>query len=87
MDGNLSKKLQDFEGNFGISLLEFQKIYQPLQTAQQYGAGITPLIAGYPQQTTTQVTPSPTALQTGLGTLATLAGIYKSFQPTQIKLF
>ena len=67
--------------------LEFQKIYQPLQTAQQYGAGITPLIAGYPQQTQTQVTPSPTALQTGLGTLATLAGIYKSFQPTQIKLF
>jgi hypothetical protein len=68
--------------------LEFQKIYQPLQIAQQYGAGITPLIAGYPQQTTTQVTPSPTALQTGLGTLATLAGIYKSFQPNQyLKLF
>ena len=67
--------------------LEFQRLYQPLQTAQQYGAGITPLIAGYPQQTQTQVTPSPTALQTGLGTLATLAGIYKSFQPTQIKLF
>ena len=67
--------------------LEFQRIYQPLQTAQQYGAGIQPLISGYPSATTTQVTPSPTALQTGLGTLATLAGIYKSFQPTQIKLF
>ena len=67
--------------------LEFQKIYQPLQTAQQYGAGIQPLIQGYPGQTQQTVTPSPTALQTGLGTLATLAGIYKSFQPTQIKLF
>ena len=64
--------------------LEFQRIYQPLQTAQQYGAGITPLIAGYPQQTQTQVTPSPTALQTGLGTLATLAGIYKSFNPSPL---
>ena len=67
--------------------LEYQKIYQPLQTAQQYGAGIQPLIQGYPGQTQQTVTPSPTALQTGLGTLATLAGIYKSFQPTQIKLF
>lgn len=67
--------------------LEFQRIYQPLQTAQQYGAGIQPLISGYPSATTQQITPSPTALQTGLGTLATLAGIYKSFQPTQIKLF
>jgi hypothetical protein len=35
------------------------------------------LNSGYPQQTQQQVTPSPTALQTGLGTLATLAGIYK----------
>ena len=67
--------------------LEYQRIYQPLQTAQQYGAGIQPLISGYPGQTQQTVTPSPTALQTGLGTLATLAGIYKSFQPTQIKLF
>ena len=67
--------------------LEFQKAYQPLQTAQQFGQGVTGLIAGYPQQTQLQSTPSPTALQTGLGTLATLAGIYKSFQPTQIKLF
>jgi hypothetical protein len=64
--------------------LEFQRIYQPLQTAQQYGAGIQPLISGYPSATTTQVTPSPTALQTGLGTLATLAGIYKSFNPTPL---
>ena len=64
--------------------LEYQRIYQPLQTAQQYGAGITPLIAGYPGQTQQTVTPSPTALQTGLGTLATLAGIYKSFNPSPL---
>ena len=64
--------------------LEFQKIYQPLQTAQQYGAGIQPLIAGYPGREQTSVTPSPTALQTGLGTLSTLAGIYKTFNPSPI---
>jgi len=68
--------------------LEYQKIYQPLQTAQQFGSGVMGLISGYPQQTQQTVTPSPTALQTGLGTLATLAGIYKSFQPNQyLKLF
>jgi hypothetical protein len=64
--------------------LEYQKIYQPLQTAQQYGQGITGLIAGYPQQTQTQIAPSPSALQTGLGTLATLAGIYKTFNPSPL---
>jgi hypothetical protein len=64
--------------------LEYQRIYQPLQTAQQYGAGIQPLISGYPGQTQQTITPSPTALQTGLGTLATLAGIYKSFNPSPL---
>jgi hypothetical protein len=39
--------------------------------------GATGLIAGYPGQTQIQQTPSPTALQTGLNTAATLAGIYK----------
>jgi len=68
--------------------LEYQKIYQPLQTAQQFGSGVMGLISGYPQQTQQTIAPSPTALQTGLGTLATLAGIYKSFQPNQyLKLF
>jgi hypothetical protein len=66
--------------------LEYQKIYQPLQTAQQFGSGVMGLISGYPQQTQQTVTPSPTALQTGLGTLATLAGIYKSFNPSPIQL-
>jgi len=68
--------------------LEYQKIYQPLQTAQQFGSGVMGLISGYPQQTQQQIAPSPTALQTGLGSLATLAGIYKAFQPNQyLKLF
>jgi Arc/MetJ-type ribon-helix-helix transcriptional regulator len=64
--------------------LEYQRIYQPLQTAQQFGSGVMGLISGYPQQTQQQITPSPTALQTGLGTLATLAGIYRSFNPTPL---
>ena len=64
--------------------LAYQEIYQPLQTAQQFGQGVMGLISGYPSQTTTQVTPSPTALQTGLGALSTLAGIYKSFNPSPI---
>ena len=57
--------------------LAYQQAYQPLQIAQQYGQGVMGLISGYPAQTTTQVTPSPSALQTGLTAGATLAGIYK----------
>ena len=60
--------------------LEYQKIYQPLQTAQQYGQGITGLIAGYPQQTQQQIAPSPSPLQTILGAGATLAGVYKALR-------
>ena len=58
--------------------LEFKKIYQPLQTAQQYGQGVMGLISGYPSQTQLQSTPSPSPLQTLLGTGATLAGIYRA---------
>jgi len=57
--------------------LAYQQAYQPMQLAQQYGQGVMGLISGYPAQTTTQVTPSPSALQTGLTAGATLAGIYK----------
>jgi len=57
--------------------LAYQQAYQPLQAAQIYGAGIQPLISGYPGKEITQQVPSPTALQTALGTGATLAGIYK----------
>jgi hypothetical protein len=63
--------------------LAYQQAYQPLQAAQIYGAGIQPLISGYPGQTQIQQAPSPTALQTALGVGSTLAGIYKAFNPAQ----
>ena len=63
--------------------LAYQQAYQPYQAAQMYGAGIQPLISGYPGQTQIQQTPSPTALQTALGVGSTLAGIYKAFNPAQ----
>ena len=56
-----------------------QQLYQPLSTAQQYGSGIMGLISGYPGQTVTEVSPSPTAFQNILGAGATLAGIYRAF--------
>jgi hypothetical protein len=37
------------------------------------------LISGYPGQTVTEVSPSPTAFQNILGAGATLAGIYRAF--------
>ena len=58
-----------------------QQAYQPLNIAERYGAGITPLIAGYPGREATSITPSPSPLQNILGTGATLAGIYKLLQP------
>lgn len=73
------------------SILESQKqlaqaqAYQPLQTAQQFGAGIAALTPGaYGQTTVANVpaAPSPSPLQTALGTASTLAGIYKVFNPT-----
>lgn len=60
-----------------------KQAYQPLEAAQIYGAGIQPLIAGYPGRETTTQLPSPTPLQTALGAASTLAGIYKAFNPTQ----
>lgn len=64
--------------------LAYQQAYQPLQAAQAYGAGIQPLISGYPGSTQTIQQPSPTALQTGLGVASTLAGIYKAFNPSPL---
>ena len=73
------------------SLLESQKqlsqaqAYQPLQTAQQFGAGIAALTPGAYGQTTianVPAAPSPSPLQTALGTASTLAGIYKAVKPT-----
>jgi hypothetical protein len=62
--------------------LAYQQAYQPLQAAQAYGAGIQPLISGYPGKDLTTSTPSPTALQTGLGVIGTLASIYGKLNPT-----
>ena len=61
--------------------LAYQQAYQPLQTAQQYGAGIMGLISGYPGRETTQTVPTPSGLQTGLGVASTLAGIYSALNP------
>jgi len=63
--------------------LAYQQAYQPLQAAQTLGQGVMGLISGYPGSTQTQVTPSPSALQTGLSAVSTLAGIYKLIQPQQ----
>jgi len=54
-----------------------RQAFQDLEAAQQLGSGIVPLIQGYPGTAKTMTTPSPSALQTGLSTGATLAGIYR----------
>ena len=48
-----------------------------IEAAQILGSGIVPLISGYPGAEKTMTTPSPSPLQTGLSTGATLAGIYR----------
>ena len=57
-----------------------RQAFQPLEAAQTLGAGIVPLISGYPGTERTMTTPSPSPLQTGLSTGATLAGIYRLFK-------
>ena len=57
--------------------LEYQKAYQPLQTAERYGTGIASMISGYPGQTQQTISPSPSGLGTALGAGTTLAGIYR----------
>ena len=57
--------------------LEYQKAYQPLQTAERFGTGIASMISGYPGSTQQTVSPSPSALGAGLGAGTTLAGIYR----------
>src|SRR5210317_288008 len=59
--------------------LASQQLYQPLTAAQQYGSGVMGLISGYPAQQMQQVSPSPSALQTGISAGATLAGLYGAF--------
>jgi len=56
-----------------------QQLQQPLTAAQQYGQGVTSLIAGYPGQTTSTMAPSPSPIATAIGAGGTLAGIYRAF--------
>ena len=57
---------------------------QPLEAAQQFGSGVTQLIAGYPGRVqTAPPAPTPSPLATGLGTASTLAGIYRLISPAQ----
>ena len=58
-----------------------QQLIQPLTAAQQYGSGVTSLIAGYPGQTTQTSQPGPSPVSTALGIGSTLAGIYRAFNP------
>jgi hypothetical protein len=58
-----------------------KQAYQPLEAAQIYGAGIAPLIAGYPGKETITQMPSTSGLQTALGVAGTLASIYGKLNP------
>ena len=61
--------------------LASRQALQPLEAAQQYGAGVTSLISGYPgREVITAAAPAPSSLATGLGTASTLAGIYRLIQ-------
>ena len=61
--------------------LASRQALQPLEAAQQYGAGVTSLISGYPgKEVIAAEAPAPSSLATGLGTASTLAGIYRLIQ-------
>jgi hypothetical protein len=57
-----------------------QQAYKGLNLAERYGAGIQPLISGYPGRETATITPSPSPLQNILGIGSTLAGIYSKIK-------
>ena len=63
-----------------------QQLNQPLQAAQQYGSGVTSLIAGYPGKDILTNQPGPSPISTALGIGSTLAGIFRGFQPQQFKM-
>jgi len=63
-----------------------QQLMQPLTASQQYGSGVTSLIAGYPGQTTQTSQPGPSPVSTALGIGSTLAGIYRAFNPPAINI-
>jgi len=56
-----------------------QQAYQGLNVAERYGAGITPLVAGYPGRESTTIAPTPSPLQNILGIGSALAGIYTKY--------
>ena len=56
-----------------------QQAYQGLNVAERYGAGITPLIAGYPGREMTTIAPTPSPLQNILGIGSSLAGIFAKY--------
>ena len=58
-----------------------QQLNQQLNAAQQYGAGVTGLIAGYPGKTVQETTPSQSPMANALGIGSTLAGIYSLVRP------
>ena len=61
--------------------LASRQALQPVEAAQQYGAGVTSLISGYPgREVITAEAAAPSSLATGLGTASTLAGIYRLIQ-------
>jgi hypothetical protein len=62
--------------------LASRQALQPLEAAQQFGSGVTQLIAGYPgRDNILPPTATPSPLATGLGTASTLAGIYRLINP------
>jgi hypothetical protein len=64
--------------------LASRRALQDLEAAQQFGAGVTSLIAGYPgREVITAGAPAASPLATGLGTASTLAGIYRLINPAK----
>ena len=63
--------------------LNIQKLNQPLTAAQQYGSGVTSLIAGYPGESIQKITPNPSGLQSLISAGSGLAGIYRTLNPVQ----
>jgi len=63
-----------------------QQLQQPLSAAQQYGSGVTSLIAGYPGRDVIEQQPGPSPISTALGIGSTLAGIYRAVTPQQLKI-
>ena len=61
--------------------LSQQQLNQNLNASQQYGAGVTGLIAGYPGKSIQETTPSQSPMANALGVGSTLAGIYSLVRP------